>query len=100
VQTSPFISTGPEVNSLAVANFHQTMGRLALDALEHIPKTERNMTASTVYISQNTYETIKQKIEELRQEILVLADADKNADRVYQANFQVFPVSRKEMENE
>lgn len=100
IQTSEFISTGPEVNSVAVANFHLAMGRLALDALEHVPKTERNMTASTVFISQNTYEIIKERIEELRQEILTFADADKNADRVYQANFQLFPVSRKEMENE
>jgi uncharacterized protein (TIGR02147 family) len=94
IQRSPFISTGPEVNSLAVANFHKKMGELAIESLDRIPKNERNITASTIYISQKTFDTIRNKIEDFRKEILELADSNIDDERVYQLNFQIFPVSK------
>jgi len=93
IQTSPLIATDREVSSLAVLNFHRTMGTLALESLDRIAKAERNITASTLYISEETYSTIKTKIEELRKELLALADNDRG-DRVYQINFQLFPLSK------
>ena len=94
IQSSPFITTGPEVNSLAVVNFHRIMGKLAVEALDRIPKQQRNITASTIYITQSTFDTIRKKIEAFRKELLTLADSDQKAERVYQLNFQLFPVSK------
>ncbi len=94
IQTFPNITTGPEVNSLAVVNFHRAMGNLAVESLDRIPKQERNITASTVFITREMFDTIREKIEEFRKEILRLADTVKQGDRVYQINFQVFPVSK------
>jgi uncharacterized protein (TIGR02147 family) len=94
IQTSPLISTGPEVNSVAVVNFHRAMGNLAVEALDRIPKEERNITASTIYISASTFETLKKRITDFRKELLAMADSDKQGERVYQINFQVFPVSK------
>lgn len=94
IQNSPFISTGPEVNSLAVVNFHRKMGELAIESLDRIPKNERNITASTVYISQKAFDTIRNKIEDFRKEILELVDSNTEDERVYQLNFQIFPVSK------
>jgi uncharacterized protein (TIGR02147 family) len=94
VQTSPLISTGPEVNSLAIVNFHRAMGGLAIEALDRVPKNERNITSSTLYISRNVYEQMVKKIEDLRREFLAMADSVKQGERVYQVNFQVFPVSK------
>jgi uncharacterized protein (TIGR02147 family) len=94
VQTSPLITTGPEVNSLAVVNFHRAMGNLAVEALDRIPKGERNITASTIYITASAFEILKKKIEDFRKELLALADSVQYGERIYQINFQAFPVSK------
>ena len=94
VQTSPLISTGPEVNSLAVMNFHRAMGNLAVEALDRIPKDERNITSSTIYITATVFEILKKKIEDFRKELLALADSVQHGERIYQINFQAFPVSK------
>jgi uncharacterized protein (TIGR02147 family) len=94
VQTSTLIATAPEVNSLAVRNFHRVMGRMAVEALDRVDKEERNITAYTLKLSRKGYESAKQKLEELGKELLASADAETEADRVYQVNLQLFPVSR------
>jgi uncharacterized protein (TIGR02147 family) len=94
VQTSPLLTTGPEVNSLAVANFHQNMGRLAIEALDRIPREERNISSSTIFITRETFDIIRKRIEDVRKELLGLADAGQQGERVYQLNFQLFPVSK------
>jgi uncharacterized protein (TIGR02147 family) len=94
VQTSPLLTTGPEVNSLAVANFHQNMGRLAIEALDRIPREERNISSSTIFITRETFDAIRKRIEEFRKELLGLAEAGQQGERVYQLNFQLFPVSK------
>ncbi len=95
VRNSPLITTGPEVSSVAVANFHRAMARLASEALDTVSRDERNMTACTVNISRKGFEEIKEAIAECRGRVLAVAEKDAAADRVYQVNFHVFPVSRK-----
>lgn len=92
---SVLISTGPQVTSLAVANFHRTMAGRAAEAMDIIPKEERNMTAWTVNISQQGFERIKEAVAECRKKILAIAETEKEAERVYQMNFQLFPLSMK-----
>jgi uncharacterized protein (TIGR02147 family) len=94
IQNSPYISTGPEVNSLAVHNFHKAMGTLAVESLDRIDKKERNITSSTIFVSKDTFNTIRGKIEDFRKELLALADSEKKGESVYQINMQVFPVSK------
>jgi uncharacterized protein (TIGR02147 family) len=93
-QCDPIIATDREVNSFAVAGFHKAMGTLAVEAVDRVPKHERNFTASTIRISAGTFDRIRRRIEDLRKELLALAQADDSGDRVYQLNFQVFPVTR------
>jgi|WetSurMetagenome_2_1015567.scaffolds.fasta_scaffold00072_52 uncharacterized protein (TIGR02147 family) len=95
VRSTPLITTGPEVSSVAVANFHRTMARLASAALDTVLQTERDMTACTVNISPKGFNQIKEAIAECRARVLAIANKDADADRVYQANFHLFPVSRK-----
>jgi uncharacterized protein (TIGR02147 family) len=94
VHSAAMISTGPQVTSLAVANFHKTMAERAAEAMNIVRKEERDMTACTVYISQKGFEEIKNAIAECRKKVLAIVEADEPVDRVYQVNFQVFPVSR------
>jgi uncharacterized protein (TIGR02147 family) len=94
IHSSGIISTGPEVTSLAVAKFHKTMAGLAAEAVNDVRKEDRDNTACTVYISQKGFEEIKKAIAECRKKVLAITEADSPVDRVYQVNFQVFPVSK------
>lgn len=95
VRSSPLISTGPEVTSLAIVNFHRTMAEMAAASLDTVPRDERDITACTVNISEKGVAEIKKTIAECRKKVLSIAEADIPADRVYQINFQVFPISAK-----
>lgn len=87
------IATEPEVVSLAVLNFHKQAGELALKALEELPREQRNVSGVTLGISQDAYNRICEEIQAFRSRMLQIAEADDNADTVYQLNFQLFPVS-------
>ena len=90
------VTTGKEVSSLAVSNLHLETMKLAANALKEISKNKRNITGLTLGISQKTYETICEEIQNFQSKILELAEKDKDADSVYQLNFHLFPLSNTE----
>jgi uncharacterized protein (TIGR02147 family) len=92
---SALLSTGPQVSSLAIANFHRTMTQLAANAMDTVPIEDRNITACTVNISHNGFEQIKEIIAECRRKIMSIAEAETELERVYQVNFHLFPVTEK-----
>jgi uncharacterized protein (TIGR02147 family) len=96
VRTSALISTGPQVSYLAVANFHRTMAQQAATAVDTIPKDERDMSSCTINISQKGFEQVKEAILECEKKIMAIAGTDTPADRVYQMNLHLFPVSAKD----
>lgn len=95
VQSSTFIGTQPEINSLAVVNFHRKMGELALLALDRIPKEERNISSSTIFISGKTFDIIRNKIVDFKKDIMELVNSNSEEEKVYHLNVQIFPVSKK-----
>lgn len=88
------IATPPEVVSLAVQNYHRQAGELALKALGNLPTNKRNISGITIGISNESYKTICEEVQAFRTRLLQIAEADQNADEVYQFNFQFFPVSK------
>ena len=69
------------------------MGRLAVDAVERIPKNERYFSGTTVSISPPTFRSCIEKIRALRQEILDAVAKDPSPERVYHLNMQLFPLT-------
>jgi uncharacterized protein (TIGR02147 family) len=96
--TDRCISTPKEILDLAITNFHIGTGKLALQALAVLPVDKRNFSGMTLGISRETYNEICEEIYNLRMKILNKAQADKNADMVYQLNFQFFPVTKASIE--
>ncbi len=90
----PSLTTGHEVRSLAIANYHRQMLARAADSLENTPRDKRDISALTVCIEPDTVALIKDRIHDFREGILNLCDADTEPDRVYQLNIQLFPLSR------
>ncbi len=91
---SAVVSTGDEVASLNVVNYHKQVSRLAEDAHDLSVKEERDISALTLGISETAFQNIKTRIQTFRKEIMELAQNAVDADRVYQFNFQFFPVGK------
>jgi uncharacterized protein (TIGR02147 family) len=95
-QSNAVISTGDEVASLNVINYHKQVSRLAEGAHDMSVKEERDISALTLGISEADFLRIKARIQAFRKEIMDMATASQDPDRVYQLNFQLFPVGKAE----
>lgn len=90
---SKSITTGSEIVSLAVHNFHKEAADLAKNALERVPLDKRNITGLTLGISKKTYLKLCEEIQQFRSKIVRIAEQDEEADRTYQLNFHLFPIT-------
>jgi uncharacterized protein (TIGR02147 family) len=89
------LTTPDDVVSQAVRDFQKATLDLAKEALERHPREEREIATLTLAISDAMMERVKDKIRQLRREILEMAREDDHPDRVHQLNFQVFPLTRR-----
>ncbi len=89
----PSLTTGHEVRSLAVGNYHRQMLQRAADSIEEVPRELRNINALTVCIDPDNIGEIKERIQAFRETLLDFCDRDANPKTVFQINFQLFPLS-------
>jgi uncharacterized protein (TIGR02147 family) len=92
-QESPLLSTGPEVRSLAIGNFHRQMMERAAASIELVPREWRDISSLTVALSPQGLQEFKQEIVALRAKLLERSAAEQNPTRVVQLNFQLFPMA-------
>ncbi|HMD67412.1 MAG TPA: TIGR02147 family protein [Chitinivibrionales bacterium] len=92
--TSSAITTGENIRSLSVANFQQETMRLAQEALDRYPREERYIGTVTVGASAGAFEQIRKVLLDANEKIAEIANADADADRVFQVNLQAFPLSK------
>jgi uncharacterized protein (TIGR02147 family) len=71
------------------------MNELAIKSYDTSAIYERLCTSTTLSISEETFKLIMLRAREFRREIMELAQIDKEPDRVYQMNINLFPVSRR-----
>lgn len=93
-KTAASLSTGPQVRSVAVANYHRAMLQLAGDAIERFKPFERDITSLTLGVSEETRSAMIERLQQLRREFLEMAEEDTRVERVVQLNLQLFPLSR------
>lgn len=89
------IETDPKVNSLAVFNYHKKMASLAEENLVNTKREERNFSSCTLDVSEDGYKMIIEMINEFRERLMEVCTLDDKLDRVYQLNFQLFPITTK-----
>lgn len=92
--TSQFITTDDNWKSLAVTQFQKETLGLAHDALDNIPKVERNISTVTLSIDQVAMSQINERIKQFHSDLLSIASRCKQVNRAYQINLQVFPLSK------
>lgn len=88
------ISTGPEVKSIAVANFHKEMIRLAEASIDRFSASQRDISGLTLSIQRESLPEIKARLISFRKELMELAAIEDNPDMVVQINIQLFPLTK------
>ena len=78
----------------AIPNYHYEDLVRTAEAYDRHPFERLSMSTLTLSVSKETYLRIKEEIAGLRKKISHLAETDKGPDRVYQLNYQLFPLSR------
>jgi uncharacterized protein (TIGR02147 family) len=97
VQESSTISTDyPEndsrVDLVGIINFQKIMMQQAQEAYDRFPMRTIDMSTLTLSVSREGYENIKKEVAKFRRTLLNMAENDRNCDRVYQINYQLFPI--------
>lgn len=84
----------PSFPSVVMANFLKANMELAIESLERFSKDERDVSALTISLSDDAFAKVKEEIRALRKRILALTEVDVAPSKVYQCNFQFFPMSQ------
>lgn len=78
-----------------VVQFHRTMMQRAAEAIDRVPRDEREIGALTLCLSEAKMRALKAELEAFRNDLVQRYMDDPQAERVVQVNFQMFPLSMK-----
>ena len=94
-QNQKNLTTGNEVHSVAVADFHRQMLGLAANSIDQVKRYQRDISSSTVLISESTFHHLKELIQNFRKTLLAEAESgvSKKDHAVYQIGLQLFPLT-------
>lgn len=95
-QHDKHIASGDEVASLAVTNFQREMIERAAASIDASPPESREIGSVTFAVSKEKLAEAKEMIREFRSQLAGFLAEEEDADEVYQFNFQLFNLSRKE----
>lgn len=93
-QASSLVSTGFEVSSVMIFNYHKLLLDLAKGILDKVPAARRDMSTMTLGIARGRLQQLKKKVQEFRQEVLKLVTMDNEPEEVVQLNIQLFPLTK------
>lgn len=85
------IRTGSQWRERTVRQFQTDTMRLATEALERIPPRRRDISTLTLTLAEKDLPLLRERVAELRRDLVRLAEESDPADAVYQVNVQVFP---------
>lgn len=93
-QTDRVVSTGPEVESMLVANFHKKMMTLAAESIDRSPASTRDISGLTLSVPRDRILELKKRIAAFRKELLTEFASDPDGNTVAQLNIQMFPLTK------
>lgn len=88
------VKVDDSISSLAVRSFTRTMIDYSKAALDVFDKENRHISGITMGISRDTYELLTTEIEAFKNRIKSIVNHSSSADRVYQINISLFPLSK------
>lgn len=93
-QSKSLVTTGAEVFSLVLFNYHQNILELAKHQLFKTSAEKRDMSVLTLGIVKERLPELKKKIQEFRQDILKFVSEDTKPDDVVLLSMQLMPVTQ------
>lgn len=93
VQSEAVVSTGAETAGVHIVNYHRTMMNRAVEAVDLVPRAERDISALTMCVTPEGLADLKQRVGEFRRELVGLEGADGKGSIVVQLNFQLYPLT-------
>ncbi len=91
--TDYFISTGKEVNSTILRNYHRATLQQSADALDTIKPDERDVSSLTMRVNGETLKQMKIEIQNFRKMLLNMARESKDPNMVCYVGLQLLPRS-------
>jgi uncharacterized protein (TIGR02147 family) len=95
LQAQKALSTGDSVRSVQAAAYQRSTMQLAMEALDRIPHSDRDISTLTLTYSEQSFQKAVAEVRQLRKTLLKLAIDEQAPDRVFQCNLQLFPLSKK-----
>lgn len=92
-QSHSAITTGDELQSLTVHNFHVQSLRLAEAALDGVDQKDRDISCMVLGLSPGGFEAVKRRLQKVRKELAELANQDTGTERVYHVSLNFFPTT-------
>jgi uncharacterized protein (TIGR02147 family) len=92
--TTRFITTGLQWQSIAIRTYQKEVINLAKQALDTIPKEERDISTITLTLDNAGFSLARDRIAALQKELVEISAACKNVNRAFQINLQLFPISK------
>lgn len=89
------ISTGDQVERLAILSYHRQMINLAISAMDQIDAEDRDISAITIGVSPELKAQMHEEVIALRKKFLELAKKVETPCEIIQLNIQLFPISQR-----
>ncbi len=93
-QQDRVLSTGAQTSGVHIRNYHAEMLDRALASMALVPAAERDISSLTMCLGPKAMVYLKQRLAELRQELIELCVTEPEPSRVLQLNLQLFPLSQ------
>lgn len=88
------MSTSPQMENLMVRNYHREMIEKALEALDQMETTRRELGALTLALSPEDFEKFRKELFEMVHQLNLKYSKSTGQKVIYQLNYQVFPLNR------
>jgi uncharacterized protein (TIGR02147 family) len=83
-----------QFKSFHLVRFLKSNLELAAMALDRVDKEQRDISALTLALSAENFGKARAEIKALRKRLLAMSETNHPDDKVYQCNFQIFPLTR------
>jgi uncharacterized protein (TIGR02147 family) len=95
VVTDKTVRTSNQTSLSAIHHYQRAAMTLAQTAIERFDRADRNISTLTLNISTEQFKAISEKLTEFQLAALEMAKSDPlPSERVYQFNFQIFPLTK------
>lgn len=91
--TDTVLKKDGSAKTLKLSSFLRTNIEMGLNALEKITADERDISSLSVALTDENFKTACEEIKSLRKKLLKLSETS-STGKVYQCNFQIFPVTK------